>query len=503
MNKKDLATNLSNREWRLNNLYYITNKDGDKVKFKLNFVQKFLLEHMWLLCLILKSRQHGLTTFIQIYMLDVCLFNSNKSAGVIAHNREDAEDFFNKKIKFAYENLPAEIRKRITAKNDSARMLSFSNGSSIRVGTSLRSGTYQYLHISEFGKICARYPERAEEIVAGAINTVQAGNFIWIESTAEGAYGRFYEMCQEAKDLSQWTKLDFKLFFFPWFQDPTCVLDEHVDINEEDQAYFDRIERKGIELNQPQKNWYVKKKQVQKGKMKQEYPSTPEEAFQRISQHAVYGEEFKKIFEEQRICSLPYDSSKVVHTFWDLGRSKTDATCIWFMQQVGAEYRFIDYYQNTKKNVAHYVKVLQDKGYIYGSHYLPHDGNTNDFDLESYKDKLESRGIKSVQIVPRVEHLNIGIEDVREKLPFCWFDEEKCHDGLVALQAYQYEYDEKIAMIKTPLHNWASHPSDAFRQFAQGYNLNTSWSNYIKEDKSSTRRQRKKSPSFGKRPKVI
>ena len=105
--------------------------------------------------------------------------------------REDAEDFFNKKIKFAYDNLPEWLKAERVATSDSSKMLAFSNGSSIRVGTSLRSGTYQYLHISEFGKLCAQRPDRAEEIIAGAINTVEVGSFIFIESTGEGAYGRF------------------------------------------------------------------------------------------------------------------------------------------------------------------------------------------------------------------------------------------------------------------------------------------------------------------------
>ena len=104
---------LDDQWWRLNNLYYIKDKRGRKVLFKPNWAQKQLYNRMWFLNIILKARQLGMTTFIQIFMLDVCLFNDNQAAGVIAHNREDAEDFFDKKIKFAYDNLPATLKGRI------------------------------------------------------------------------------------------------------------------------------------------------------------------------------------------------------------------------------------------------------------------------------------------------------------------------------------------------------------------------------------------------------
>ena len=74
-----------------------------------------------------------------------------------------------------------------------------SNNSSIRVGTSLRSGTLQYLHISEYGKLCAQFADKAREVRTGALNTFQAGQVVFIESTAEGKEGHFFEMCETAQ----------------------------------------------------------------------------------------------------------------------------------------------------------------------------------------------------------------------------------------------------------------------------------------------------------------
>ena len=139
IDQKSLATKLlSDPDWRMNNLYYIIDKTGKRVKFKFNLAQRELYNDI----------QLGISTFVCILFLDRCLWNSNKAAGIIAHTMEDAEQMF-RRVKYAYDNLPEDITNIISADNDTAQMLKFSNGSSISVGTSLRSSTFHYLHISE------------------------------------------------------------------------------------------------------------------------------------------------------------------------------------------------------------------------------------------------------------------------------------------------------------------------------------------------------------------
>jgi hypothetical protein len=125
-----------------------------------------------------------------------------------------------KRIKFAYDSLPDELRSVCKATIDSARELRFSNGSSLRVGTSMRGSTFQYLHISEFGKLCAKFPEKAREVITGSLNTLSSGQYCFIESTAEGREGHFYDMCTQARALQasdmKLTPLDFRFHFFPW-----------------------------------------------------------------------------------------------------------------------------------------------------------------------------------------------------------------------------------------------------------------------------------------------
>ena len=477
-------TNLSDPWWRLNNLYYIKDKSGQKILFKPNWAQRALYKGMWYLSIILKARQLGMTTFIQLFMLDRCLFNDNQNAGIVAHNKEDAEAFFSDKIKFAYDNLPQDLRNQRKATSDTARSLRFSNGSLIRVGTSMRSGTYQYLHISEFGKMCAKYPDKAAEVITGTLNTIAPGQIAFIESTAEGPFGEFYDMCRTAEDLTMavqnnqtdFTPLDWKFFFFPWWKHPDYVLRERVEIPEKMMLYFMELRREhGIDLRPEQKYWYCKKIAEQRDKMKQEYPSTPAEAFERSTELAIFGKQLRKAREQKRICMLPIARGVPVNTYWDLGRN--DVCAIWFHQHVEARHNFIYYFESRLEDLTFYVEQLQElkeeHKWFYGTHYLPHDVEVTDisaFENKSRRQILTEAGLRPIRVVPRIRQINDGIELTRRAFDECWFDEEGCEIGLRALAGYEWTYDELHKTTrKTPAHNWASNGADAFRQFAQGY----------------------------------
>jgi hypothetical protein len=173
-------TQLANRRWRLANLYHIIDKDGRRAPFRPNWAQEALLDELHYQNVILKARQLGFTTFIQLYMLDACLFNSNIRAGTIAHKLDDAKTIFRDKVKYPYDNLPEQLKAARPIIKDSADELLFDNNSSIRVGTSMRSGTLQFLHIGEYGKLCAQFPDKAREVRTGALNTVQAGQVVFL-----------------------------------------------------------------------------------------------------------------------------------------------------------------------------------------------------------------------------------------------------------------------------------------------------------------------------------
>jgi hypothetical protein len=275
---------LSDKEWRLNNLYYIKDKDGKKIKFKFNWAQELYHRTKHNRNIILKARQLGITTYKCIDKLDNALFNSFVDAGIICHNLEDAEKIFTHKVKFAYNNLPQWLKDRRVPNNDRAGELRFSNDSSISVSAGFRGGTLAGgLHVSEYGKMCAKYPLKAKEVKSGALNAVPLNSDADFESTAEGMTGDFYDMCEKAQalDPDNLTPLDFKFHFFPWYKAKEYRLDpEWVEIPDEYKNYFKSLkEDQGIELDDSQKAWYYKKSQEQTEDMKQEYPSYPEEAF--------------------------------------------------------------------------------------------------------------------------------------------------------------------------------------------------------------------------------
>lgn len=470
-NFASVVDQFSDVRWRLNNLYFITDKSGKRVRFELNWAQQRTLDDLHYLNVILKARQLGLSTLIQILMLDACVFNSNVRAGTIAHTRDDAEAIFKDKAKYPYDNLPDGIKARVPALMDSARQLSFANNSSLRVGTSLRSGTFQYLHISEHGKICAKYPEKAKEVRTGALNTVQAGQFVFIESTAEGQGGDFYDICQGAETAQRrgtaLSPLDFRFHFFPWWQEPQYALPSAgVEINDDMRRYFAELEQAGIKLSANQRAWYVKKAATQLDDMMKEYPSTPEEAFKAAVDGAIFGKQIAQAEHEGRVTRVPHDPALKVNTWWDLGRS--DAMAIWFWQQAGPELHFIDYIEHTGEDIDYYVLKLQekqrDRKFIYGRHHWPHDGGHTRLGQRgrSLQEIAYDLGLM-VEVQPRYD-IAPTITRARQIIPRSWFDAELCATGLKALRNYRYEWNEEHAVFRTePLHDWASHGSSAFR----------------------------------------
>jgi hypothetical protein len=216
-----LQTNLADRTWRLNNLYYIRDEAGNNVKFKLNPTQEFLLNNLWYLSVILKARQLGCTTFFTILFLDDALFDF-KACAIVAHTAKNAEEIFDTKVKYAWDRLPEFVKSQYELDTNNAKMLKFKRGdkeSSIAVSTSVRSGTVQRLLISELGTLDQKYPEKSTEIITGALNAVHQGQIVVIESTAKGMFGNFFEICKiaQAKQVSgeQLSPMDYKFFFFP------------------------------------------------------------------------------------------------------------------------------------------------------------------------------------------------------------------------------------------------------------------------------------------------
>lgn len=183
---------------------------------------------------------------------------------------------------------------------------------------------------------------------------------------------------------------------------------------------------------------------------------------------AIYANELRQAAEEGRILNIPWETNKPVHAFFDLGRA--DKTSIWFMQEVGFEFRFINFYQNQGKHISHYLKYLKDLPYAYEQIHLPHDATNELLAAEKTIDKQVKEAGYKTKLIPRIPKVSLGISLVRGLFNRCWFDENKCADGLTSLRRYRYDVDpETKAFSKDPLHDEYSHGADAFRYFAESY----------------------------------
>ena len=488
----ELVACLADSMWRVcsGQLYKIMIKEDDEdsdeiqvAPFRPNRAQRRLIKSLWYRNLILKARQLGFTTLVSILWLDHALFNANQRCGIVAHDKDAAENIFRDKVRFAYNNLPEALREAMPLGRDSAKELLFAhNNSSIRVATSMRSGTIHRLLVSEFGKICAKYPDKAKEVVTGSLPAVPLNGIAIIESTAEGQGGSFHAMSLRAEQRAEidrpLTRREWRFHFYAWWKNTEYQMDPAgVVITAKDHEYFDTVEAAAnTVLSLPQRAWYIATRDSDFAgdpeKMWQEYPSTPKEAFQQSSEGTYYAVQLSAARRSGRIGKVPLVSHVPVNTFWDIGNR--DGTAIWLHQRVGLEHRFVGFIEGWGEPFEWYVKELEKLGYLWGSHYLPHDaGHERQLGTVIAKPITmleELRPTWRFEIVPRVADVTHGIQLVRNVFSQCWFDETACAQGLMRLQNYRKERDARLGVWKpTPRHDENSEGADAFRQFAQGW----------------------------------
>ena len=178
---------------------------------------------------------------------------------------------------------------------------------------------------------------------------------------------------------------------------------------------------------------------------------------------SIWGDLIEKAEREGRIGEVPYDPALDVFTAWDLGYD--DDTAIWFFQVLHGEMRFIDCYFSSGEPVSHYAKVVLDRGYRYGAHWLPHDAKPKTLAANgrSILEQLIECGLRPCNITPTLS-VQDGIQAARKMLPKARFDVDKCADGLDAARQYRREYDPDKRMFRDkPEHDWTSHFADAIR----------------------------------------
>lgn len=503
---------LADQRWRVENLYCVLDERGKIRPFKPNPVQSRILGEIHGRDLILKSRQHGVTTLATLILLDDCIWYPNTASLVIAHKQDDARKIFRNKIKWVWEkfcdpdtgfpNLVDQLGLKVIS--DSADELRFSNGSSLTVSLSGRSGTYQNVLITEFGKICAQFPARADEVVSGALNTAHKSARVFIESTAEGSTGHFYRMARRAMEVTpgadRWpaseddfasfgdqqsddrrkkklSRLDFKFHFYGWWEDPRNVLNPNfVDIDDAQSEYFDKVETQlGIKISPQQRAWYAQKEKVEQGgMMPREHPSHPAEAFAAALSGCYFEAQILAAKRHGRIGNWPIMPGVPVNTFWDLGRR--DYTSIWLHQQDGENHRFVGFYENCGEFISHYVNWLdewrRDNQAVWGKHYAPHDVKREDEFMEHGRLRVAKNAGIDFEAVSAASNKLEAIAAAQGIFTRCYFDQRSCHLGLDHLRQYRKDWNKTLEVWRDdPRHDEHSHAADAFDTFVRGYRM--------------------------------
>ena len=183
---------------------------------------------------------------------------------------------------------------------------------------------------------------------------------------------------------------------------------------------------------------------------------------------SYYGRLMDEAEREGRVCIVPHEPGIRVWTAWDLGID--DSTAIWFCQvSRGGEWRMIDYLEDSGVGLDHYVRLLQQRPYVYERHILPHDAAVRE--LGSGRSRIETLhelGVRPTRVV-RQHSVADGINAVRMILPRAWFDAEKCARGINALRHYRREWNEAAQSWRaSPVHDHASHGADAARYLCLG-----------------------------------
>lgn len=469
---------LSNEEWRLDHLYYIRNEQGDHVKFVRNEAQLAFYRAMALRNVLPKARKLGFSSLICIMICDRCVFRKNHVAGIVDITLDDATVKLSI-IKYAYDHLPQHIRDEVRLVRSNDQYLEWSNGSNVSVGTSYRGDTPADLLLSEYGKVSVDNPEAAREIKNGAISAVPATGRVWVESTGHGTSGEFCTMVKIAQAAAQsgtvLTAKDFKFHFFGWWIKREYRLPNNlVVVPHELKEYFAEVEAKiGRILDADQRAWYAKEfERLGPDDIKEEMPSTADELFFTSLQGSFWRPEISRARRDKRIgLPVPFDPSRGVNTAWDIGEN---CTAIWFHQDDGVRHRFVDYWEEQGASLQRACGVIDEKrrerGFVYKTHYGPHDLDHKDWAHESKTRKAVALELGvNFEVVPRVKVKGDSIEAARRLIGLSWFDSEHCSVGLSRIENYRKRWNKQMGQFTSdPLEDGNDHGSDALQQIAMG-----------------------------------
>lgn len=473
----DMVLNfMSSKLWRMNFMYTIVNKHGERVLFQMNLSQHrvyaAVLKHSRLM--ILKSRQQGISTFWLLFFFDDGILLNDLNIGLMAQGKSEASTLL-KRVQLAYDTLPQSLSDLLGLDKlkDTVEEQGFTTSSTIFIRTSFRSATLQRLHISEYGKICHVSPEKAKEVKTGTLQAIAPGNIVVIESTAEG-HNDFKVMWDaaivaQARYLARGQSLPGKAFlpvFLSWLDDPDCVSPTLEELSLTQLEYFSKLEGElGRVITQEQRNFWVQQYAELGESIYQEYPATPSEAFTKVNDGAYYALLYtnKVLLAGRKVAGL-WDENLPVYVVLDLGID--DLFVMIYFQYFGGTYRIIDEYLNSGEGLEHYAQKLNESPYHIKQVFCPHDIKVRELGMNKTRlARLHELGVTNTTVLPKGSIAD-GIEEVRKIIPNLWIDEKCTYIDGCCLN-YSRDWDEKMETWKSsPRHDKWSHGADGLRGMA-------------------------------------
>jgi len=457
--------------WRLHHLYKIKAKSGGTIPFVPNPAQAQLIDSVYRdgerLHDILKARQLGFSTAIDLILFDLAYWNTGILAAIVDQTYEAATDKLKNKVRFALQNLAPELYRAPLV--DNGNELIFHNGSSIIAGKEIRGKTLQALHISELGPITDKDPKRATEIITGYIPAAEQG-MIFNESTMGGGEGGvFFKRIDRSRSTPahERTAKDALFRFHPWYLDKAYTLEGPPSaIPPEINAYFDEKETQlGLTFTQGQRLWYAKTRAQLDIFMFREYPTTEEEAIEAPIKGAIYASILGQIRASGQVRDFLRNTAYPVYSCWDIGFG--DATSVWLFQLIGTDIYWHWHMRDERLTAAEAWARVNASGIPISANYLPHDASNKGAATGlSYRDALEKAGATNLHILPRPLDIWPGINAARDVLRRSVFHKTHCTQGLKALQAYRTDETGTA-----PVHDWSSHDADSFRYGAEAITL--------------------------------
>ena len=470
--------------WRLANLYEIKDRDGKFVQFSPKPEQQVILWDLYVRevrnLIIPKARRLGISTCLMLIALDRTLFIAGHKAVLVDKTLSDARIKLTDMVRVAWDRLkPMEKRPyefRPNADEVRARIKGEQDWRTLRVTVSGRGGEAHFLVVSEWGTIQFEDQQRSNEIKTGAMIAAQFGTRV-IETTWKGGKGGdvwgYVKLALSLPDAEK-GKGDWFLRFFPWYLDQDYATEgNYARVDAATHEYLDLMAAElKVEFTPQQRLWYWMEAQTQGLMMKREFPTVLRECWTAPIEGSIYGAEMDKARTSGRIINFSPDLSLTVDTFSDLGAPANTAMC--FVQHVQGERHVIDFDSGLDVTLAERCRLLAQKGYRYGTHYIPHDGGALQKGGVSYQKEfmaaLAAAGLPDrVVIVPRTRDVWLGINAVMGMLPTMRFHATKCARLVEHLDAYRRKPDPNTegCFLDEPIHDYTSHSADSVRNLGE------------------------------------